>query len=80
MPQKPREPHELQEIAWGLVEEALTKGTITLKENDGISIGLNSDVVIRLAQWLCQAKAKKPHLVNPPEDFILKETGDAEED
>ena len=74
-----REPHELQEIAWELVEEALTKGTISLRDNDGVTIGLKPDAIIHLAQWLAQAKAKKPQLVNPPEDFILKETGDAEE-
>ena len=71
-PAKVREPYELQEQAWKLMDEAVRTGTMKLE--DGTEIKLNADSMIRVIQWLASAKAKKPHLINPPEDFRLKET------
>ena len=71
-PAKVREPYELQEQAWKLMDEAVRTGTMKLE--DGTKIKLNADSMIRVIQWLASAKAKKPHLINPPEDFRLKET------
>ncbi len=71
-PPKVREPYELQEQAWKLMDEAVRTGTMKLE--DGTKIKLNADSMIRVIQWLASAKAKKPHLINPPEDFRLKET------
>lgn len=71
-PAKVREPYELQEQAWKLMDEAVSTGTMVLES--GIVVTLNADSLIRVIQWLASAKAKKPHLINPPEDFRLKET------
>ena len=71
-PAKVREPYELQEQAWKLMDEAVRTGTMILE--DGAVVKLNADSLIRVIQWLANAKAKKPHLINPPEDFRLKET------
>ncbi|KKL05620.1 hypothetical protein LCGC14_2604190 [marine sediment metagenome] len=71
-PAKVREPYELQEQAWKLMDEAVRTGAMRLE--DGTEIKLNADSMIRVIQWLASAKAKKPHLINPPEDFRLKET------
>ncbi len=72
-PPKVREPYELQEQAWKLMDEAVRTGTMILE--DGTVVKLNADSLIRVIQWLASAKAKKPHLISPPEDFRLKETG-----
>ena len=69
-----REPSELQEIAWQLIDEALTKGTMTLVGDPGKPINLGSQDIVRIAQWLATSKARKPQLVSPPEDFIMKES------
>ncbi len=71
-PPKVREPYELQEEAWRLMDEAVSNGFMKL--SNGVTITLNADSMIRVIQWLASAKAKKPHLINPPEDFRLKET------
>ena len=71
-PAKVREPNERQEQAWKLMDEAVSTGTMILE--DGAVVKLNADSLIRVIQWLANAKAKKPHLINPPEDFRLKET------
>ena len=71
-PPKVREPYELQEEAWRLMDEAVSNGFMKL--SNGVTITLNADSMIRVIQWLASAKAKKPHLINPPEDFQLKET------
>ena len=71
-PSKVREPYELQEQAWKLMDEAVRTGAMKLE--DGTEVKLNADSLIRVIQWLASAKAKKPHLINPPEDFRLKET------
>ena len=71
---KVREPHELAERCWELVDEAITSSEMTLE--NGTMIKLNPDSYIRLVQWLATSKAKKPQHVIPPEDFILKKTGE----
>ena len=77
-PTKVREPYELQEQAWKLMDEAVRTGAMRLE--DGTEVRLNADSLIRVIQWLASAKAKKPHLINPPEDFRLKETTSEKED
>lgn len=69
---KVKEPHELQEEAWRLMNEAVTTGKMVLES--GLEVHLNADSLIRVIQWLASAKAKKPHLISVPEDFDLKET------
>ena len=71
-PPKIREPYELQEQAWKLMDEAVRTGGMILE--DGTEVKLNADSLIRVIQWLASAKAKKPHLISPPEDFRLQET------
>ena len=71
-PPKVREPYELQEEAWRLMDEAVSNGFMKL--SNGVTITLNADSMIRVIQWLASAKAKKPHLINPPENFVLHET------
>ena len=71
-PPKVREPYELQEQAWRLMDEAVSTGAMVLES--GIVVSLNADSLIRVIQWLASAKAKKPHLISPPEDFRLHET------
>ena len=71
-PPKVREPYELQEQAWKLMDQAVSEGRMVLES--GTVVTLNADSLIRVIQWLASAKAKKPHLINPPEDFRLKET------
>lgn len=70
--EKVREPHELQDEAWRLMDEAVKKGVMTLE--DGTEVRLNADSLIRVIQWLASAKAKKPHFISKPEDFKLKDT------
>ncbi len=70
--EKVREPHELQEEAWRLMNDAVSTGQMVL--SNGITITLNADSLIRVIQWLASSKAKKPHLIDVPEDFNLKET------
>lgn len=69
---KVKEPHELQEEAWRLMNQAVTTGKMVLE--NGTEVRLNADSLIRVIQWLASAKAKKPHLVTVPEDFQLRET------
>ena len=71
-PPKVREPYELQEEAWRLMDEAVSNGFMKL--SNGVTITLNADSMIRVIQWLASAKAKKPHLLSKPEDFRLHET------
>ena len=71
-PPKVREPYELQEEAWRLMDEAVSNGFMRL--SNGVTITLNADSMIRVIQWLASAKAKKPHLLSKPEDFRLHET------
>ena len=71
-PPKVSEPYELQEQAWKLMDEAVRTGGMILE--DGTEVKLNADSLIRVIQWLASAKAKKPHLISPPEDFRLHET------
>ncbi len=71
-PDKVREPQELQDEAWRLMDQAVSRGIMTL--SDGTEVKLNADSLIRVIQWLASAKAKKPHFVPTPEDFNLKET------
>jgi len=71
-PPKVREPYELQEEAWRLMDEAVSNGFMKL--SNGVTITLNADSMIRVIQWLASAKAKKPHLLSKPEDFKLHET------
>ncbi|KKL61658.1 hypothetical protein LCGC14_2193110 [marine sediment metagenome] len=71
-PTKVREAYELQEQAWKLMDQAVSEGRMVLES--GAIVTLNADSLIRVIQWLASAKAKKPHLINPPEDFKLKET------
>ena len=54
------------------MDEAVSTGAMVLES--GIVVSLNADSLIRVIQWLASAKAKKPHLISPPEDFRLKET------
>ena len=67
-----KEPHELQEEAWRLMSEAVTTGKMTLES--GLEVHLNADSLIRIIQWLSSSKAKKPHLISTPEDYVLKQT------
>lgn len=69
-----RDPAELQEIAWAMIDEALTAGTMTLQNDSGKPIKLGSQDIVRIAQWLATSKVKKPAPVQTPEDFIMKET------
>lgn len=69
---KVREPHELQEEAWRLMDQAVTSGKMILE--DKTEVRLNADSLIRVIQWLASAKAKKPHIIPTPEDYVLKET------
>lgn len=65
---------ELQDIAWELIDEALTKGTMTLVGQPGKPIHLIPQDIVGIAKWLSTSKAKKLRLVNKAEDFVIKET------
>lgn len=68
-----REPHELAEHCWKLIDEGIRCAKMTLES--GKIIDLNPDNYIRLVQWLATSKAKKPQHVTAPEDFQLHKTG-----
>jgi len=68
----PKDPAELQELAWKLVDEIICEGTMTLQS--GKCVPISPQDIVRIAQWLATTKARKPQLVNPPEDFNLKES------
>ena len=65
---------ELQEISWELIEEALTKGTMTLLNSPEKPIHLMPQDIVGIAKWLSTNKARKPQLVPTAEDFELKKT------
>ena len=65
---------ELQEISWELIEEALTKGTMTLVHAPEKPIHLMPQDIVGIAKWLSTNKARKPQLVPTAEDFDLKKT------
>ena len=69
-----KDPAELQEIAWNLIDEALTKGTMTLTDQPGKPIRLIPQDIVRIAQWLATSKARKPQLVAVPEDYEVKQS------
>lgn len=74
-------PSELTDIAWDLIDEALTSGTMTLKNKPDNPIVLFPASIVEIAKWMATSKAKKPRLVGAPEDFALKATtGEGEED
>ena len=66
-------PEELTEIAWKLIDEALTRGKMTLES--GADYELEPVDLVNLAKWLAVARAKKPKPVSIPEDFKPKVTG-----
>lgn len=72
------------ERSWELVKEALTRGTITLESDDStkpFSIRmLETEDVVKLAQFFVQLKVKKPTAITIPEDFQMKPTGGDDED
>lgn len=72
---------QLTEIAWKLLEEAITEGTITLTGQQGAEARrLETDSIIDLVKWLTAQKVKRPDMVDPPEDFIppnTKESGES---
>ncbi len=69
---KTRDPAELAEHSWKLINEAISTGKVTLE--NGVEVILDVDHLIRLVQWTATTKAKKPHAIAPPEDFSLKST------
>lgn len=70
-----KSPDELVEVAWGLVEEALTQGTITqMRDGQPNRTVISTDEIMALAKFLATLKIKKPALVSTPEDFTLKST------
>lgn len=71
-------PEELSEIAWKIVSEALTTGSSTL--GTGRELTLDTDQIMRLAQWMATSKAKKPRPVSTPEDFKLRSTSSEEDE
>ncbi len=75
-----RDPSELAEYSWELINQALSQGKITLE--NAVSYTLDVELLVRLIQWTATIKAKKPHSVLPPEDFVLKSTtgGDDEKE
>lgn len=73
-----RDPSQLAEYSWELINQALTQGKITLENT--VSYNLDVELLIRLVQWTATIKAKKPHAVSPPEDFNLKPTTGEEDD
>lgn len=76
-----KDPSQLAEYSWELINQALSQGVITLE--NAKSYTLDVELLVRLIQWTATIKAKKPHTVPPPEDFILKPTtgeGDEKED
>lgn len=65
-----RDPDTLSEVAWKLIDEAISSSIMTLE--NGKQISLAPSEIVELAKWLSTSKAKKPRPVNTPEDFILK--------
>ena len=75
---KARDPDELIDQAWGMVDQAMTSMSMTL--DDGTTIKLSPMDIVKLVQWLAQVKTKKPKVVSNPEDFILSKTGSEDVD
>ena len=74
-------PAELSDIAWDLIDEALTHGTMTLQGCPDKPIVMLPMSIVDIAKWMATSKAKKPRLVGAPEDFEIKETtGEGEGD
>ena len=80
---KTEDQEQLINRSWELVQEALTRGTLTLESQDPAKPSqriLDTESVIDLAKFFVQLKVKKPQLVQKPEDFDLKPTtGDEDE-
>ena len=76
-----KSPDELADIAWALVEEAMTQGTITIIGPDGIvPEKLSLDQKLDIIKWLTQVKLKQKHAVESPEDFRPANTKGDDED
>lgn len=69
---------ELSERAWELLNQALTKGVITLEpeETDGEPTTrlVSTDTLMDMAVKLSQTKIKQPRVISKPEDFNLQKT------
>lgn len=69
---------ELSDRAWELLNQALTKGVITLdpEETDGEPTTrlVSTDTLMDMAVKLSQAKIKQPRVISKPEDFNLQKT------
>ena len=70
---KARDPDELVEQSWAMVDEALTSMSMHLQ--DGTLIKLTPFDIVMLVKWLAMVKTKKLKVVSTPEDFILPHTG-----
>ena len=65
--------HEMADIAWKQVTEAILTGSFTLPGTKTV-ITLQTEPLIRLIQWVATTKAKKPSSLPIPEDFTLRKT------
>jgi hypothetical protein len=73
---------QLADVAWRLLEEALTTGQVVLTVNDKPEIRIvSTEALVDLATKLSAVKIKKPHVVNTPEGYApLDTTGRDNED
>ena len=75
---KARDTDALGEQAWSMLDQAMTSMSMTL--DDGTTIRLTPDAIVKIVQWLAQIKTKKPKVVSTPEDFILSKTASEDTD
>lgn len=72
-PEEKREPEQLSEDAWRMVEEAMRTGKMTLPS--GRTITLEDEAFVRLAQWLATFRPKRPTLLPMrPDDLPVRQT------
>ena len=73
----PLDPNALSEVAWVLLSEAITAGSMT--RPDGGKILIDPDQFVKIIQWLASLKKRAPKIVSIPEDFMPKQTAKGED-
>ena len=71
-PKSKIDPDKLIDTSWGLLQEALDSGKITL--GNGTVMLLEPDHIVRLSQWLASRRQTKPRITAGLEDFTTPES------
>ena len=66
------DPEAMTQLAWEQMDEIQQNGTLKLPK--GKLLSFDPDQIIRVIQWLATQKARKPKVLDSPDDLELKTT------